>query len=273
MLQEVLSGAQLQTPSLRILLAEDSYANQRLAVGVLSKLGHQVTVANNGREAIEALEREPFDLVLMDVQMPEMDGYQATAVIREREARAGAHTPIVAMTAHAMKGDREECLAAGMDDYVAKPLRKRELQRVLDEIGVNRSGAVPQESLRIDADGSPLGPTHWDLALETADGDVELLREVLLSFLEETPGLLDQMGRALCEGNTQQLHGAAHCLRGNLKLFGPTRATALAERLEQMGKSRCCDGGPELLQTLRADVQAMLGDIRKRTQVDGSAES
>jgi two-component system, sensor histidine kinase and response regulator len=119
---------------LRILLAEDSFPNQRLAVGVLSKWGHTVTVANNGHEALAALDKQPFDLVLMDVQMPEMDGYQATAVIRERESRLGGHLPIVAMTAHAMKGDREECLAAGMDGYVAKPIRRAELQKVIQEI-------------------------------------------------------------------------------------------------------------------------------------------
>jgi two-component system, sensor histidine kinase and response regulator len=116
------------------LLAEDSSTNQRLAVGILSKWGHQVTVANNGREAVAAVGKESFDLVLMDVQMPEMDGYQATAVIREREAGKNIRIPIVAMTAHAMKGDREECLAAGMDGYVAKPIRRAELEQVIDEV-------------------------------------------------------------------------------------------------------------------------------------------
>jgi CheY-like chemotaxis protein len=121
------------TRQLRILLAEDSTTNQRLAVGLLSKLGHTARVANNGQEAVVTLEREPFDLVLMDVQMPEMDGYQATAVIRAREAGKLQHTPIVAMTAHAMKGDREECLAAGMDGYISKPIRMAELEQVIGE--------------------------------------------------------------------------------------------------------------------------------------------
>jgi two-component system, sensor histidine kinase and response regulator len=128
------SAAAAKMRPLRILLAEDSLTNQRLAVGILSKWGHKVTVANNGREAVAALEKEPFDLVLMDVQMPEMDGYQATAVIREREAGKNNRLPIVAMTAHAMKGDREECLAAGMDAYVAKPIRRSELEQVIEEV-------------------------------------------------------------------------------------------------------------------------------------------
>jgi CheY-like chemotaxis protein len=118
---------------LRILLAEDSYANQRLAVGLLSKWGHDVTVANNGREAVTKLEEGDFDLILMDVQMPEMDGYQATAVIRERELRTANHIPIIAMTAHAMKGDREECLAAGMDEYVSKPIRLADLRSAIEK--------------------------------------------------------------------------------------------------------------------------------------------
>jgi len=114
-------------PPLRVLLAEDSVINQRLAVALLEKHGHRVTVAADGREALAALESQPFDLVLMDVQMPELDGYDATAAIRAGEQRTGRHVPIVAITAHAMKGDRERCLEAGMDAYVTKPIRARQL--------------------------------------------------------------------------------------------------------------------------------------------------
>src|SRR5205085_2723035 len=108
--------------------------NQTLVVCRLEQRGHEVVVADNGREAVRAWERTPFDLVLMDVQMPEMGGFEATALIREKEKTAGRHTPIVALTAHAMKGDRERCLAAGMDDYLAKPIRVDELFRIVAEI-------------------------------------------------------------------------------------------------------------------------------------------
>ena len=119
---------------LRILLAEDSHVNQRLAIGLLEKQQHTVFVANNGREAIAAWESEPFDLILMDVQMPEMDGFEATTLIRAREARLGQHLPIIAMTAHAMKGDRERCLECGMDDYISKPVRPRQLYETIESV-------------------------------------------------------------------------------------------------------------------------------------------
>src|SRR5205823_6328444 len=116
---------------LRVLLAEDNAVNQKLMVRLLEKWGHQVTVAANGQEALAATEREPFDLVLMDVQMPEVGGFEATAAIRAREKQTGGHLPVVAMTAHAMEGDRERCLAAGMDDYLPKPIQAHELLAVL----------------------------------------------------------------------------------------------------------------------------------------------
>ena len=115
-----------------ILLAEDGLVNQRVAMGLLAMWGHHVVVAKNGVEAVAACDKEQFDLVLMDVQMPEMDGYQATAAIRENERQTGNHTPIIAMTAAAMKGDREKCLAVGMDGYIAKPVAAAELFETLE---------------------------------------------------------------------------------------------------------------------------------------------
>ncbi len=168
---------------LRLLLAEDNAVNQRLAVSLLERRGHSVVVAGNGREALAALDDGPYDAVLMDVQMPELDGLEATAAIRarEREEGAGEHLPIIAMTAHAMKGDRERCLAAGMDAYVSKPLRPGELYDVLDRIatagGAGRDGA---------ADTAPeLARFDMDAALDRVDGDAGLMRELVELFLEE----------------------------------------------------------------------------------------
>jgi CheY-like chemotaxis protein len=117
---------------LNVLLAEDNLVNQRLPVRLLEKRGHRVVVAGTGLEALKALEKESFDLVLMDVQMPEMDGLEATAAIREKEKGTGAHQAVVALTAHAMKGDREKCLAGGMDGYLTKPIRPQELDQLLE---------------------------------------------------------------------------------------------------------------------------------------------
>jgi CheY-like chemotaxis protein len=122
---------------LHILLAEDNAINQRVAVRLLEKLGHMVTVANNGREALDAVQRHRFDLILMDVQMPEMGGFEATAQLRERERQSGVHVPIIALTAHAMKGDRERCLAAGMDGYLAKPIQTDDLIRTIARLVSN----------------------------------------------------------------------------------------------------------------------------------------
>jgi CheY-like chemotaxis protein len=121
-------------PNLRVLLAEDNVVNQVLATRLLEKHGHSVVVASNGREALEELEKQKFDLVVMDVSMPEMDGFEATAAIREKEGVTGAHIPIIAMTAHAMKGDRERCLAAGMDAYISKPIQPSELYRAIKTV-------------------------------------------------------------------------------------------------------------------------------------------
>jgi len=122
-----------QGPGLRVLLAEDNIANQRVASAILEKGGHSVVVAATGKSALMLLDRQPFDVILMDVQMPEMDGFEATAAIRKKESRMGTHTRIIAMTAHAMSGDRERCLAAGMDDYITKPIQAPLLLKLLNE--------------------------------------------------------------------------------------------------------------------------------------------
>ena len=134
-----------ESKKLRILLAEDNAVNQKLAARLLEKQGHRVTVTGNGLEALAALDHEKFDIVFMDVQMPEMDGFEATAAIRARERGTGRRQPVIAMTAHAMQGDRERCLEAGMDDYIAKPFGSRELGDLLGRF----SGITQEEKIRL----------------------------------------------------------------------------------------------------------------------------
>jgi two-component system, sensor histidine kinase and response regulator len=164
-----LQDAREPSSLLMVLLAEDNLVNQRLAVRLLEKRGHRVVVASNGREALEALEKESFDLVFMDVEMPQMDGLEATAAIREKQARTGLHQPIIALTGHAMKGDREKCLEAGMDGYLTKPIRPQELDQVLEDHLARRlttvSAVEVAEQRKMNVEASLCPPRGLHLAI------------------------------------------------------------------------------------------------------------
>jgi len=218
-------AAETSPRSLRVLLAEDNVVNQRLAVRLLEKRGHTVRVASNGQEALQALEEQPFDLVLMDVEMPEMGGFEATGIIRDREKKTGEHLPIIAMTAHAMKGDRERCLAVGMDHYVAKPINAQELAQVMQELMArNPPGEESVEEI--------LDPAA---ALQRVGGDRELLHQIAVLFRTHCPGWMAAIRDAIAQKDGAQLERAAHALRGAVSNFGAVRACAEAERLETLG--------------------------------------
>jgi PAS domain S-box-containing protein len=228
------TGAKCPAPArgrLRLLLAEDNAVNQRLAVSLLEKRGHQVVVVGNGREALATLDRQPFDAVLMDVQMPEMDGFEATAVIRAREADTGAHTPIIAMTAHALKGDRERCREAGMDAYVSKPLRPQELFEVLEGL-VTAADATPPAPARLEVQHAAF---DMAAALDRVDGDTELLKELAGLFLGECPQWMAEIRQAIDQRDATKLHQAAHTLKGSVGNFGARAAFEAAQRLETDG--------------------------------------
>jgi two-component system sensor histidine kinase/response regulator len=212
--------------TLRVLLAEDNLVNQKLIVRLLEKQGHTVVVAANGREAVEAVERQPFDLVLMDVQMPEMDGFEATAAIRQWERSAGRHLPILAMTAYAMKGDRERCLAAGMDDYISKPIQPRELWETIDKLVSSVSNAGKEETL-----ASVLDCEEFR---KRVGGDTKLLYELIDVFLADLPQLWQNLRDALAHSDAQKLKRAAHTLKGAISVFGAQAAHQAAERVEQL---------------------------------------
>ena len=229
--------------SLRVLLAEDNLVNQKLAARILEKQGHTVAVAGNGREAIEALDDGTFDLVLMDVQMPEMDGLVATAVIRRREAGTGRHIPIIAMTAHAMTGDRERCLEAGMDGYVSKPIDPKKLFEAMDEL----AGQERLATCGVDqAVGQAIGcqgmgavrdhPFCLAEALERTGEDAQLLREMAELFIEDTPTLLAVMEQALADEDAEGVACAAHTLKGSVSNFAAKEATLAALNVETAGR-------------------------------------
>ena len=230
---------------LRILLAEDNVINRALAAGILEKCGHTLVHAANGLEAVTALEAEGFDLILMDVQMPEMDGFEATRRIRELERGSGWHTPIVAMTAHAMAGDRERCLAAGMDDYISKPLHKAELFDLIRRITELRgSGCAPvvavaaSPQVAAPAESKALPIYARKELLDQFDGDEALLRRLIHIFHEDTPRLLDDLRSSITQRNGAGLARSAHALLSSLGMFGARHALRLTEELENQGREQ-----------------------------------
>ncbi|QHN04967.1 response regulator [Granulicella sp. WH15] len=224
--------------SLHILLAEDNVVNQKLATRMLEKRGHHVIVASNGREALEALDRKTYDLVLMDVQMPEMDGLTATRYLREKELAAGKdhHQPVVAMTALVMKGDRERCMEAGMDGYLSKPIRPQELDEVLDRYLMQQGDEEPMATEPVTTDSEPSAVDAKEL-MRRIDGDRELLAELLELFRADYPEQMGRARQAVAANNPGELYSIGHTLKGALGNLAATRAAELAAELETIGKT------------------------------------
>ena len=279
------------SPSLRLLLAEDNAVNQRLAVRVLEKQGHSVAVAGNGKQAVAAWERAetagtPFDLILMDIQMPEMDGFEATHLLRAREQETGNHIPVVAMTAHAMKGDRERCLEAGMDDYVSKPLQVEKLLAVIGRLAGTHPGASadPPETggwgasdeeqrggspapaspkplsspFRFGEDAEEQGgsgfPFDAAAALDRVDDDRELLIEILGLFREQAATSSGLIRDAVAGQDGPALERAAHSLKGAAANISAEPVREASLHLEQAGR----EDDWEAAQTAWADLEAAL---------------
>jgi two-component system, sensor histidine kinase and response regulator len=252
---------------LRILLAEDNAVNQTLAVRLLERRGHRVVVVGDGREAVAALEREPFDLVLMDVQMPELSGFEATAAIREREQVTGTHTPIVAMTAHAMKGDRERCLEAGMDGYVSKPIQAERLFREIDRLvdPGSRAGAPTAYTLAAPGarDVEARQPTVIDRGelLTRFAGDEGLLREVVGIFAGEAPQLVAAGRDAIARGDAADLQRAAHTLKGCVGNFGASPAYEAAQRVDRLAKEGRLSEAAAAFSDLEAGAERLMAEL------------
>jgi CheY-like chemotaxis protein len=240
-------------PGLSVLLAEDNAVNQRLIVRLLEKQGHKMVVVGNGLEALAALDQQSFDLVLMDVQMPEMGGFEATAAIRQREKAAGVHVPIIAMTAHAMKGDRERCLEAGMDAYISKPVQAQELFETIGRTVASCQESRPTTPVVRDA----VRAVNWDKALEKVAGDRELLRELIAIFLEEWPRWRAELDAAVSARNGPLLKRLAHTVKGALAQFELKRVQDLAQELEHLGGQADPTGVQELCGALVKEVELL----------------
>ncbi|MHC5536833.1 response regulator, partial [Singulisphaera rosea] len=217
----------------RILIAEDNMVNQKLARLMLEQHGHQVVVVNDGAQALERLEAEPFDLVLMDVQMPVMDGFQVTAAIRGREAGTGRHMPVIAITAGSTKGDRERCLNGGFDDYIPKPVHWPTFMDILE-----RHSRQPAESESVsDTEGLSRTILDLDSALANLNSNREILREITEMFLDDAPGMIQGLAEAIDRGDAKALRLGAHTLKGSVSILGGLAATIVVARLEEIGRT------------------------------------
>ena len=257
---------------LRILLAEDTPANQRLATTLLGRRGHAVDVAGNGREAVELANRRHYDLVLMDLSMPVMDGFQATAAIRS--LAGGASSPdvaILALTAHAMRGDRERCLRAGMDGYLTKPIDVDSfLQTVerfatcLDAAGPDGRPPAARDDGRHTREEVPLDEPIYDrtATLKRLGGSEELFRDLIGFFLEDAPGLLEQLRAGLLNDDPAAVERAAHSLKGLVANCGGLPASAAAARVETIGREGRLAEAPELVERLVAELDRLREALR-----------
>jgi CheY-like chemotaxis protein/HPt (histidine-containing phosphotransfer) domain-containing protein len=250
---------------LQILLAEDNEVNQRLALLLLEKLGYRADVAGNGLQALAALRERRYDVVLMDVEMPELDGLAASRRIHEewREQRPW----IIAMTANALQGDREQCLEAGMDDYLSKPIRTEELAAALARSAPAASDAerdfiddkAPDDSVPGTGDGSVLDPSALAQLRETT-GDPSLMRELIDAFLQNAPGLVGE----LAGDDAEEVRRAAHTLKSNGRTFGATDLADLCQKLEEQARGGELDGAGELVRQIEEKYEraaAALGAI------------
>jgi two-component system, sensor histidine kinase and response regulator len=252
-----------QTGNLHVLVAEDNSVNQEVAQQMLQKRGYTVTIASNGREAVKLVAESPvFDLILMDIQMPEMDGFQATAAIRELEKNGSRRIPVIAMTAHAMKGDRERCLEAGMDGYVSKPVQSKLLYETIESMtsGISLTETHPDQS-----PWKPLGREAVDLAeiLERLGGNVGLLQSVVALFEEDCPGQMARIQDAIRSGDARELASAAHTLKGSLLVLSADKASAAALELENLGRQSQLEGAAEWFAILESEVDAVAKELQK----------
>ena len=249
-----------ESDRLLILVAEDNAVNQKLMGALLRRVGHDVVIASNGLEAVERFQTERFDLVLMDVQMPEMDGFDATFEIRKLQSEAGNRIPIIALTAHASPADRNRCLAAGMDEYMPKPIRAKELYAMIDRMTGHRTTVHTPDK----TEQAKTNTVDWAAALETVGGDQELLKELLRVFISDHQRMIGDLHFAIESKNAKEARLSAHSLRGALRHLGVIDASLLAGRIEELASidPKLTDVD-ELLDRFQASIEASIGEIEQ----------
>jgi PAS domain S-box-containing protein len=249
---------------LKVLLAEDNAVNQLVALRLLERFGHTVTVAANGKKALEAWDKGGFDAILMDVQMPEMNGWEATQEIRERERATGERIPIIAMTAHAMKGDDERCFAAGMDDYLTKPIRTEDLMSTLDKVGkrkLARTGWVAPVKPRQD-----VASVDLEAALDRLGGDRVLYDELVEVFRKGCPSATAEMQKAIDARDFNALERCAHTLRGASSNLGAVAVAEEALELEKVARTEEIDNVADQFKILQKEIERMFSKLESLRQ-------
>ena len=242
-------------PGIRVLLAEDNSVNQEIASRQLAKLGVEVDVVGNGRAAVEALARASYDVVLMDCQMPEMDGFAATAEVRRRELGTDRHTPIIAMTASALAGDRERCLRAGMDDYLSKPVKLEKLREVLAHwAGVPAAPSTPGAAVEATGEAVDLGALE-ELRSYQLEGETDALDHLITKFLDSARDECAEARAALSRGDPETLRRAVHGLKGSSGMFGARRLSALSARIEELSSRRTLGEAVPLVDELEQELE------------------
>ena len=239
----------------RILLVEDNVVNQKVATKILEKLGYRCDIANNGREAFEAATKTEYNLILMDCQMPEMDGYEATRAIRQHEGER-RYTPIVALTASALQSDRDQCLNAGMDDVLTKPLHVGPLQEALNAF---LSDNPPIRKKKIEVKNTMSAPSKnpvdLDRLSEITMGDPELETELIVTFLADTAQRISELAEVIASGDAGSVGRTAHALKGSAGNMGANSLQDIAHRLEEIGKSGNIDKAQPAYESLRAEAE------------------
>jgi CheY-like chemotaxis protein/HPt (histidine-containing phosphotransfer) domain-containing protein len=243
---------------MKVLLAEDNAINRKLAIRLLEKHGHTVVATENGRAALDAIERERFDLVLMDVQMPVMDGFEAIRNIRAAEQRRGGHLPIIALTAHAMKGDRERCLEVGADDYLTKPIRTGALLAALDQLAHPAAASSP-EMCSLDSGV----PAAWDseAALARMEGDRDLLSEIVQLFMSECPRISAELRQALEAHDARLVERLAHTLKGSSANISATGLCQAALALEMHARSGDLTDASVQIEAIEGELDRLLPEL------------
>jgi len=248
--------------ALRVLVAEDNPTNQMLVSALLDQQGHRVSIVDNGRLAVERAAQEPFDIILMDVQMPEMSGLEATAAIREAERQTGRHIPIVALTARAMAGDREQCLAAGMDAYVSKPVRADELFSAIDALAGSRAPAAPSpDAPAPPPDQKHVGSVDGSALLAGFGGRGDLVKKVIGVFLTDAPVMLTRLNEAARAANAADLAAAAHAIKGSAGLFSQGEAYANARALELRARGGDISAADRACQDIQRSVSSLMTEL------------